>query len=493
MTRFVLAGFALVAVGLCLAAEPAPTKGGTAPVELALLGEDKLARVELRVEVDGVNVATIWDETFAKLFAYFDRNGDGALDAKEAALLPSARSLRQAMGNGFAPPTGAAPAFADLDRNGDGKVTADELAAHYRAAGLGRVPIGAGRLPASAELTAALLKNLDTDGDGKVSEKEWTAAADVLKKLDKNDDELVGAGELVPKTVYPGAAGTVLLAPPAADVVPPDVLAKLPLVVLPADPKDVYWATEVAKRNPRFKGAELPNWRKQEPDARWVVKLSDKPGAAGRFAFAGSRVRVDGWVAGGTVNEALSSARKQLIGQLDAPPEPTEAKGNGRRGSNLAWLVPIADRNGDGTLERKELDAWFDLQVQIARGQVLLTVLDGAGVFELLDTNHDGALSVRELRHGWQRIKEADCVTAGAFDPKKLPHVVLIAVSRGYPQALALDARRGPTWFRAMDRNGDGDVSRREFTGPADVFDTLDTDKDGLLSAEEAEKANVKK
>ncbi|HEY1189183.1 MAG TPA: hypothetical protein VGE74_16135, partial [Gemmata sp.] len=26
-----------------------------------------------------------------------------------------------------------------------------------------------------------------------------------------------------------------------------------------------------------------------------------------------------------------------------------------------------------------------------------------------------------------------------------------------------------------MDRNGDGDVSKREFTGPADVFDTFDS------------------
>ncbi|MBN9118118.1 MAG: EF-hand domain-containing protein [Planctomycetes bacterium] len=123
---------------------------------------------------------------------------------------------------------------------------------------------------------------------------------------------------------------------------------------------------------------------------------------------------------------------------------------------------------------------------------MLLTVLDGAGLFELIDTNHDGALSVRELRGAWDRLKEAGCVTAGAFDAKKLPRVLLVAASRGYPQTLALDARRGPAWFRAMDRNGDGDVSRREFTGPADVFDKLDLDKDGLISAAEAEKAAAK-
>ena len=40
-----------------------------------------------------------------------------------------------------------------------------------------------------------------------------------------------------------------------------------------------------------------------------------------------------------------------------------------------------------------------------------------------------------------------------------------------------------------MDRNFDGDVSWREFLGPRTVFDRLDTDHDGLLSPEEAERA----
>lgn len=122
----------------------------------------------------------------------------------------------------------------------------------------------------------------------------------------------------------------------------------------------------------------------------------------------------------------------------------------------------------------------------------MLTVLDGGGLFELLDTNHDGSLSVRELRSVWGRLQESGCVTDGAFDPKKLPRVLLTATSRGYPQTIAINIRRGPAWFQAMDKNGDGDVSRREFTGPADVFDKLDMDKDGLLTPAEAEKAGKK-
>lgn len=449
--------------------------------EVVLFGQSRLTRVQLRVEVDGKPLAAIWDDTFARLCAFFDRNGDGALDPKEAALLPAPLALRQALGNGFAPPVGAAPAFADLDRNGDGKATREELAAFYRAAGVGDVLIGVGRLPASAELTKALLEHLDTNGDGKVSAPEWAAASAALKKLDKNDDELIGAGELVPKLVYPGAAGTTLLTPPRADAALPEVLTRLPLVLLPADKKDTHWVAEVRRRGHDAKGAE-------EVANHWTIRLGDKSGEP--FALSCDRLRLEGWVTEGKLPDAVASARRQIAAQFVGAADPNDGDaGNGRRRGNIAWLTPSADRDGNGKLERTELDAWLDLQEHIARGQVLLTVLDGGtGLFELLDTNHDGALSVRELRGAWERLKAAGCLTDGLLDRAKLPHLLLTAASRGYPKSFGIDRRRGPAWFRAMDRNGDGDVSRREFTGPAEVFDKLDADKDGLLNPEEAAK-----
>ena len=42
--------------------------------------------------------------------------------------------------------------------------------------------------------------------------------------------------------------------------------------------------------------------------------------------------------------------------------------------------------------------------------------------------------------------------------------------------------------FAEIDRNDDGDVSRREFTGTAKVFDKLDLDKDGFISGRRGRK-----
>jgi hypothetical protein len=39
-----------------------------------------------------------------------------------------------------------------------------------------------------------------------------------------------------------------------------------------------------------------------------------------------------------------------------------------------------------------------------------------------------------------------------------------------------------------MDRNGDGDISPKEWLGTEEDFRQIDTDGDGLISAEEARK-----
>jgi Ca2+-binding EF-hand superfamily protein len=173
----------------------------------------------------------------------------------------------------------------------------------------------------------------------------------------------------------------------------------------------------------------------------------------------------------------------------------------------------LMDRDGDGKLFEKEVLAYVDRMEALQKGArascASLTVSDqGRGLFDLVDTDKDGRLSVRELRQMVQLIDQLDRDGDGRISRNEIPRsyqlhfrrgpagdpfggrAFAIAVNgagmaRGRPAAVRT---RGPVWFRKMDRNRDGDVSRREFLGSDELFRQIDTDGDGLISVEEAER-----
>jgi len=310
LTAFTAALGLVALVGTTPAADAEKASRRADALDLLVLG-DKPVRLELRVESDGKSVPVIWDETFAKMFAFYDRDGDSILDESEAGRLPSAFALRQVLWGQISPFAGAAPLFADLDLNADGKVVADEMADYYRRAGLGGVLVGVGKPAATEQLTDALLKHLDTNKDGKVDEAEWKAARTVLLKLDKNDDELVGPGELVEKTVYPGATGAILCSAPSPTGKSDTTTDALPIIVLPLRTADTHWISVVADRREKAKAtaikpALLTALRQGDPAVAWKVNLGTrkqddvllqavggKPPANARLLYSAAGVRIE--------------------------------------------------------------------------------------------------------------------------------------------------------------------------------------------------------
>jgi hypothetical protein len=135
----------------------------------------------------------------------------------------------------------------------------------------------------------------------------------------------------------------------------------------------------------------------------------------------------------------------------------------------------------------------------------LVVLEQGTGLFELLDANGDGRLSIRELRNAAKRLADLDLDGDGFIAKGEIPRQVHLTLTRGAPnfnfgrggtaarlvtgrEPQPVASTRGPLWFRKMDLNGDGDISPREWLGTPELFKLIDEDGDGLISVEEAER-----
>lgn len=492
-----------------------------ADLELIVVAGSRVARVRVEASVDRTPVRTLWDETFTTFFRAADHDNDGSLNAIESEWLPGPFALRQ--GPPYLNP-GYPVSWTELDGNHDGKASFDELTKAYRRHGLGGVLVGTGRASSAPALTAALLRQLDANGDGRFDEPEANGARARLLELDTDADELLEPAELVPHTRYPGTTSANFLMPPNGEAPNDAPGSATPIIVLPLT-SDVAWAGRLHARldadgdrrlDHRESGLttaifdaldrshdgylvsdELSLWPTLPPDARWDARIEEVSESAPLEVMVGD-IKLVLRVAPGSLPDTLAAAAKRLRTQFSeadtnrnhridadesAAPNTTE----------LRRAVAPADRDGDQVLSADELDAWLALQEQVVRGHTTLSLVDhGRGLFELLDADHDGALSAREIGAARARMKAAGVVTDNSLvNAEALPHTLVGTLSRGRPRAAYQPLRAGPPWFRAMDRNRDGDVSRREFIGSAVAFDRLDSDHDGLLSDREAATAGT--
>lgn len=167
------------------------------------------------------------------------------------------------------------------------------------------------------------------------------------------------------------------------------------------------------------------------------------------------------------------------------------------------------DLNGDEMVNRREIQAYIEKDTIATQSRIEVSVKqDGKTLFKLLDENADRRLSLRELNEGFDRLIEYDISDDGQLTEDELGTAYALQIGLGIAESMRIGSDRtmngmmqgnstdailpgmagleGPEWFKRMDRNQDRDVSRREFLGPQNIFQQLDENSDGLLSATEA-------
>jgi Ca2+-binding EF-hand superfamily protein len=523
--------------------------------------------IELNIHIDGKPLRDVHEALMQKLFDYLDRDGDGVLSKSEAAAAPSPATLSNPLSLLGRRVTGNQQRLRpDRDGNVTREALAAyyrrsglpplQVSDGSNQGSIFRL-VGAPQETSADKLTDRLFELLDTDKDGKLSRKELEAAPEILGRMDVDEDEMITSAEIMGQAGGSSVGGGFAFVVDSfgqmgagsrtihvvADGRQDEALGRLilqrygkrgekfvsaPSLGLSKDALAALDPDDTGKLTP----AMLARFGTLPPSASFTVHLGnrgdrpmiavngDKPlpeGVKAKVTDRGATLQLGssrlelGEVSASNVRIAvnLRDQLKMVFRRADPENKGYVERKNVGRGNVFGDSFDAIDRDGDGKITEKELIAWFDqmqsLRKLVDRSCVSMVVsTEGRGLFEYLDTNRDGKLSIRELRKAvelLERLGARDGKLAredvprhhrgglalgpnGGQDPLGRKAIVF---RQGDMRATRPSPSRGPLWFQKMDRNRDGDVSRKEFLGTDEQFKAIDTDGDGLISVEEAE------
>lgn len=531
--------------------------------DMVVLAPHRPIRIRITVLFEGKPVTEMWHSRLRKMFAHFDRDGDGALNGFEVQNIFSDTGMVRMLQNGvYQPVPQDRPSLERLDLDGDRKVSPGEMLQYYKTATRQMLQSQQAQTenPYNASTTEAIYKLIDANGDSRITGDEVRALEKLVASLDTDEDECLSISELlasVPNSAngrQPGVVVPVQRGGNPATRVPQTVFSYLPgripgtltqQVITRYDRDgdfdltreecafDVGTFTRLdADRNGKLDGEELDLWRTGPPDLEVSMSLAPKavdcvvtlvtdgkeastrgfearPIESGRLIIRAGRQPIEFWAYAAVISyrqQSLKTSYQYLFQQASGGKNhilEKELSGpNTVQYQFLRTVFDACDADGDGRLTRAEFDEYFDLQDEFRNIALAVTpAVQTPTLFQLLDENRDGRLGVRELRTSWDRLIGLEPPGATVITREAIQPSLSIRLTRGmdryYINQMAQPnyngqnqvavPQKGPAWFRKMDHNADGDVSRSEFLGTRSEFNLIDGDRDNLISLEEAE------
>lgn len=387
---------------------------------------------------------------------------------------------------------------------------------------------------------ASVMSLLDADGNGSLSPAEIDAAPDRLTGLDADGNDLLYPAELTPapEANATGNAGFVRSAVSSPESAQQTILILGPEV--PADSilqalRSVYAVTDnggyaaaddgsTPQRLARFdangnlvlEAEELVALNSLPADIELTARLGDPQSDAGvtvqrmaenlpaaaagvdavRLSFQGVDLQIDSKVPQSATFD-YSQTGKQLISQYDK-----DANGYleaSELPDQLGQQFAGWDDDRDGKVYAEEIVASYNRMFAPQMSQVRANLTkQGDPLFGLLDGSGDGRLSLREMKTAAVRLGQFDVDSNGELSPAEVPETWTLAFGLGNTYAgmyrvqqtaatgsNAPAANGQPEWFVRMDRNGDGDLTLREFLGDRQKFNELDANGDGFIEPAE--------